>query len=239
MSNWVTITTPPVPRPDRNAVADWTVAHLLELVFNGGLSPGDLLTELDLTERLGVSRSPVRYALQELEHSGLVDVDPVNGRRTLRVFGEGDIAESYDIRCDLEAMAARYAARSRDEAALQRVSEAFDAMVAALREPLDVWLPIDFAFHAAIAAASGTHRLPYMLGSVLVQHQAFLRRMDRGGVDPSTREQRLDTLPKHERIVTAIRAHDPDGSDAAVRRLLVERRDLMLDRFLAMGLGTV
>ena len=230
----------PTPlRPDRNAVADWTLAHLHEMVFNGQLAPGDVLTEMDLTERLSVSRSPVRDALKELEHSGLVDVDPVNGRRVLRALGAHDIAESYDLRIELEALAARYAARVVNELALQHLTERYDAMVGALLEPLDVWLPIDFAFHAAIAAASGAHRLPHTLAGVWLQHQAFLRRMDRGGVDPSTREQRLETLPKHERILTAIRARDEAGSDEAVRLLLGGRRDIMLAKFREMGFGTV
>ena len=51
-------------RPDRNALGDWTLAQVHELVFNGGLAPGDVLTEVDLSERLGVSRSPVRDALK-------------------------------------------------------------------------------------------------------------------------------------------------------------------------------
>ena len=45
-------------RPDRSAVADWTLAQLHEMVFNGQLAPGGDLTEMDLTARLGVSRSP-------------------------------------------------------------------------------------------------------------------------------------------------------------------------------------
>ena len=230
----------PTPlRPDRNAVADWTLAQLHELVFNGELAPGDVLTEMDLTERLGVSRSPVRDALKELEHSGLVDVDPVNGRRILRAFGEDDILESYDLRTELEALAARYAARAATEAALQHLTARYDAMVGALLEPLDVWLPIDFAFHAGIAAASGTHRLPHLLAGVWIQQQAFLRRMDRGGVDPSTREQRLETLPQHERILAAIRARDEAGSDETVRAFIRARRDSMLGKFRAQGFGPV
>lgn len=227
------------PRPDRSAIADWTLDRLHELVFSGELTPGDVLTEMDLTKRLGVSRSPVRDALKELEHSGLVDVDPVNGRRILRAFGAEDIKEGYDLRVELEVLASRYAARRGDEAALQRLDESYDAMVAAILEPIDVWLPIDFAFHAAIAAASGAHRLPHVLANVWVQQQAFLRRMHRGGVDPSTREQRLETLPRHERILKAIHAGDEEASAQAVREFLETRREIMLAKFLEKGFGKV
>lgn len=226
-------------RPDRSAVADWTLARLHEMVFDGQLAPGDVLTETDLTATLGVSRSPVRDALKELEHSGLINVDRVNGRRILRAFGADDIAESYDVRLELESLAARYAAQRASDAAFRGLSTAYEDMVGALEASLDVWLAVDFAFHASIAAASGGHRLPRMLAGIWLQQQAFLRRMHRGGVDPSTREQRLETLPKHEQILAAIRAQDVAASDAAVRHLVRGRREIMLAKFLEMGFGAI
>lgn len=226
-------------RPDRNALGDWTLTQVHELVFGGGLAPGDVLTEVDLSERLGVSRSPVRDALKDLEATGIVDVDPVNGRRTLRAFTFEDIEESYSLRCELEALAARYAARQADDETIQVLSDRYDAMVGALLVPYDEWLDADFAFHAALAAASGTRRLPHILNSVWLQHMAFLRRMDRGGVDESTPERRRGVLPYHERILAAVRSHDPKAADAAVRGFLDPRRAEVLDRFRVAGLGTI
>ena len=226
-------------RPDRNALGDWTLAQVHELVFNGGLVPGDVLTEVDLAERLGVSRSPVRDALKALEAAGIVDVDPVNGRRTLRAFTYQDVEESYSLRCELEALAARHAARDADAKAIRVLADCYEAMVGAVLRPYDEWLDIDFAFHAALAAASGTRRLPHILGGVWLQHIAFLRRMDRAGVDPSTSEKRLADLRKHERMVTAVRSHDPAAADEAVRALLDPRRAEVLERFRIGGLGTV
>lgn len=226
-------------RPDRSALGDWTLAQVHELVFNGGLAPGDVLTEVDLADRLGVSRSPVRDALKALEDTGIVDVDPVNGRRILRAFTYEDIEESYSLRCELEALAARYAAREADDEAIRVLAESYEAMSGAILRPYDEWLDIDFAFHAALAAASGTRRLPHILSGVWLQHKAFLRRMDRSGVDQGTRELRAEVLPKHERMLVAVRNHDPVAADAAVRDLLDPRRAGVLESFRVGGLGTV
>jgi len=224
-------------RPDRSAVADWTLSQIHELIFNGQLAPGDVLTEIELTQRLGVSRSPVRDALKELENIGLVDVDAVNGRRVLRAFSARDVLESYDLRIELESMAARYAAQYATDLVLSTLVARYEALVNAFLAPVDTWLPIDFEFHAAIAAASGAHRLPHILSGVLIQHQAFLRRLDRSGVDTSSREQRLETLATHEPILKAIQSRDVRASDQAMRDFLVGRRDVIHGKYLEMGLG--
>jgi hypothetical protein len=72
-------------RPDRSAVADWTLAQLHEMVFNGQLAPGGDLTEMDLTARLGVSRSPG-------QEDGRGDV----------VVGDGDVEDEEHDQDDRE-----------------------------------------------------------------------------------------------------------------------------------------
>jgi DNA-binding GntR family transcriptional regulator len=227
-------------RPDRSAVADWTLTKLHEMIFNGELQPGDVLTELDLTKRLGVSRSPVRDALRELEYSGLIDVDEVNGRRSLRAFGEDDIAESYDLRTELEALVARWAARSATPGQLDTIRLAFDRMKEVVTtEALDITLPVDFAFHRSIAVASGRPRPLHILAGVWIQHQALIRRMDRIGADPTTPEQRKQSVDDHERMCEAITSRDEAASEAAVRQHLQNRRTILMARFHERGLGSL
>jgi DNA-binding GntR family transcriptional regulator len=209
------------------------------MIFNGQLMPGDGLKELDLTERLGVSRSPVRDALKELERQGLVDVDEINGRRVLRALGERDIAETYDVRIELEALAARYAARDASEVAKRHLADRLEVLRSSLSEPTEAWLPLDFAFHAAVAAASERHQLPQLLSTLWIQIQAFLRRMDRVGAYPDDRQTRLAGLREHEALAAAILAGDPAGADAAVRAHLEGRRDALILRFHGTGMGSV
>jgi len=209
------------------------------MIFNGQLLPGDALKELDLTERLGVSRSPVRDALKELERQGLVDVDEVNGRRVLRALNERDIAETYDIRIELEALAARYAARDASEESRRRLMDRLGALRASLSVPTEAWLPLDFAFHEAIAAAAGRHQLQPLLSRLWIQIQAFLRRMDRIGAYPDDRQTRLSGIAEHEALAAAILARDPAAADAAVRAHLETHRDALISLFHGTGMTHV
>lgn len=226
-------------RPDRRAVSDWTLDQLNEMVFNGELRAGDVLSEVDLTKRLNVSRSPVREALKELENAGLLDVDAVNGRRVLRPFVVDDVAELYDIRTELEAFAARYAARAPDQAFIKELERRLEAMHAAVREPVQIWLPTDFAFHSMISLGSGARRAPHLLAGLWIQHQALLRRMALVGSYPSTYEERVVVLEQHRLILVAISHRDPARADAALRDHLQHNRQKVLQALHERGASGV
>lgn len=225
----------PIRRPDRRAVTDWTLGRLHEMVFNGELKPGDVLSEIELTERLQVSRSPVRDALKELEHSGLLDVDDINGRRVLRRFMVADVAELYDIRRELEALAAGYAARNPTPEFVAELTERMANMESAVYAPVESWLPLDFAFHELISAGSEARRVPRILAGIWVQHQALLRRMALVGSYPSTPAERLDVIEDHRRILLAISEANPASADSALRRHLDRRRSIVMTALEARG----
>lgn len=226
-------------RPDRRAVSDWTLDRLNEMVFSGELKPGDVLSEVDLTQRLRVSRSPVREALKELENAGLLDVDAVNGRRVLRPFVVDDVAELYDIRTELEAFAARYAARAPDHAFIEELERRLEAMHAAVRAPVETWLPTDFAFHSMISLGSGARRAPHLLAGLWIQHQALLRRMALVGSYPSTYGERRIVLEEHRLILVAISQSDPAQADAALRAHLQHSREKVLKALRERGASGV
>lgn len=225
-------------RPDRRAVADWTLERLHELIFEGELRVGEPLSEVELCARLGVSRSPIRDALKELEHAGLLEVDDVNGRRTLRAFGLDDVAESYDVRVALECLAAQNAAKQQP-LSIARIASSLSFMQAGLEQPLDAWLTLDFAFHREVARASGARRIPYLLSGIWIQHHAFLRRLDRVGLYPSTASGREAVMLEHKAIADAIAAGDGGGAVSAVRNHLRRRRDAVLRDLRGAGHATL
>lgn len=85
------------------------VASLRDLVLSGRLAPGERIVELVFAPRLGVSRTPLRWALAELEREGLVERMPRRGYR-VRAFTMEDVAGAIDVRGTLEGMAARLVA---------------------------------------------------------------------------------------------------------------------------------
>jgi len=99
-------------RPLRQQIAD----VLQGAILNGELKPGEPLVETDIAARLGVSRAPVREALQLLANSGLVETVPYRGT-TVRSLSARDIEEIYSMRTVLEVFALRRA-MARDAGAL-------------------------------------------------------------------------------------------------------------------------
>lgn len=104
--------TPPVSAsPDELASSQtaMTLARLRELVLSGELRAGARIAELGLVERLGVSRTPIRAALQRLEHEGILEALP-NGGYRVRQFDICDIEDAIELRGAMEGLASRLAA---------------------------------------------------------------------------------------------------------------------------------
>src|SRR5215218_10502661 len=88
---------------------DRALLQLREMLLEGEFKPGERLAELQLVERLGVSRTPVRLALASLEHEGLVQALD-GGGYVVREFTRRDIDDAIELRGVLEGTAARLAA---------------------------------------------------------------------------------------------------------------------------------
>jgi DNA-binding GntR family transcriptional regulator len=136
---------------NRNPGVDMT-AHLIasELrtdLVEGTLRPGAELSQVELAKRFGVSRIPVRDALQILAGEGLVDIHPVRGARAIELSPK-EIREIYDLRVLLECDCLRHAANTLTAADLDDIER--------IRRKSDIdattpdWKTADWAFHRAI-----------------------------------------------------------------------------------------
>ncbi|MDZ7907162.1 MAG: GntR family transcriptional regulator [Gemmobacter sp.] len=95
--------------------------RLLEDIRAGSLPPGTRLRETELAERLGISRTPVREAIRQLEADGLVIHLPRQGA-TVRSLDYAEVIELYEMRAVLEGTAARLAARAASEVELSELA---------------------------------------------------------------------------------------------------------------------
>src|SRR4051812_29761299 len=106
---------------------------LRELILEGELRPGERVAEIPLSERIGVSRTPLRLALARLEHEGLLN-SLSSGGFVVRRFTRGEIADAIELRGVLEGTAARFAAeRLRDGAEVEALAACADAMEGLVR----------------------------------------------------------------------------------------------------------
>ncbi len=179
--------------------------------------PGHRALEQEVALELGMSRTPVREALLQLQNEGLVEVIPRHGVRVLPV-SPTDMREIYEILTALECMAAELLARRKpgdDE--LQPLIAATDAMDTALKiDDLDAWARADESFHAQLLELAGNRQLQATVFNYWDRaHRArmFSLRLRPAPVN-STRE--------HMQLVERLRAGDPEGA-AAVNRAHRER----------------
>ncbi len=161
---------------------------LRDLLVEGKLRPGERVSELQMVERLGVSRTPVRMALVRLEEEGLLEAIP-SGGFSVRAFSEREVFEAIEIRGALEGLGARLAAeRGAGPADLCPLVECLDEIDAAvLRDRTQIanvsrYVELNARFHALLvglaqspALARQLERacaLPFASPSALVQVQS-------------------------------------------------------------------
>ncbi len=131
---------------------------LREAIVSGELKPGEALIETEIAAQLGVSRAPLREALQSLSREGLVEALPYRGT-IVRNLSRADIEELYSFRALLESFALRRIIEIGDPAHVALLRGYFDAMLdAAKRDDMRAVNDSDRGFHDALIELSG-HRL--------------------------------------------------------------------------------
>jgi len=144
---------------------------LRELVYSGEFGPGDRLPEVELAERLGVSRTPLRMALQTLAHEGLLE--PLAGRGfVVRAFSRADVTDAIELRGVLEGTAARFAAERLESAEeltpLETLASTLDHVVRniAEEEELGAYVELNNAFHDGLVELARSPHLARLLANV-------------------------------------------------------------------------
>ena len=224
-------------RPNRRAVADWTLEVLLSRIFSGELKPGDQLSEEDLSAEIGVSRSPVREALRRLEADGLVQVSAGNGKREVATFGIDGIREIYDMRAALEGLAAMAAAEvitPKQIAQLVNLQQKMEKAAAGHRKGQQRDLSYDFEFHQLACRIAERPRLERMLSGLWVQTRALIRQLGLMGVYPDDSEVK-DAHRDHHRLIRAFEQRDPQAARQAVEDHMRGRRDRLIAELARRG----
>jgi DNA-binding GntR family transcriptional regulator len=182
---------------------------ILEAIEAGTYKPGDRLVESELAERLGVSRTPVREALQRLETQAMLTRD---GRSLIVAsLDHNQLAELYTVRTELEGLAARLAARHATEEELRVLRAMVDDDMALLGGDPRALSRANKRFHKQIHLASHNR--------FLVQQLDLVHRSMALMATTSFAAEGRDAagLAEHDAIVRAIEARDGDAAHAALR----------------------
>ncbi|HEX7834280.1 MAG TPA: GntR family transcriptional regulator [Pseudolysinimonas sp.] len=184
--------------------SDLAYQRLRDDILSWRLAPGTALSEIDLAERLGVSRTPLRAALARLALEGLVDTSRGRTGIVPDVSAES-VAELFELREALETQAARLAARRRDPAVFDALARDFAGAGELLTASgIDAYYQVIAAFDRAIDDALGNPSFRAALDGVRT-HLVRARRM---AADNPARL--LRAAEEHRLICEAVR----DGDEA-------------------------
>lgn len=218
---------------------------LRELVIRGELEPGERVSELQMVERLGVSRTPVRMALVRLEEEGLLEAIP-SGGFAVKAFSESEVWEAIEIRGTLEGLAARWAAeRGVSRSSLQNAADCLDVIDDVIRrDALEVdlsrYVELNARFHGILLELAGSQALvrqiervsalPFASPSALVPAQSRA---------PESRHILTVAQDQHRCVLAAIEQREGGRAEAIMRehariahrnleRALANQRDMDL-----------
>ncbi|WP_296420303.1 GntR family transcriptional regulator [Pseudooctadecabacter sp.] len=181
---------------------------ILEAIDTGTYKPGSRLVESELAERFGVSRTPIREALQRLETQSLLTRD---GRSLIVAsLDHSQLSELYVVRGSLEGLAARLAARHATPEELAVLRDMLEADRKLTHDP-EAMSRANRRFHKQIHLASHNRFLVQQL-DLVHRSMALL-----ASTSIAVQGRPADTLEEHERIVSAIEAGDGDAADKALR----------------------
>jgi len=202
-------------------------------ILDGSLPPGSQLNEVGLATSFGVSRGPVREALQRLIQEGLLRSEPHRGV-FVPVMSAEDIDDIYLARAALETAAVR---RITGTARSARAAKALAPVVRAMRkaEQAGDWAAVaerDLDFHSAMVAAAGSPRLERMFTTVISETRLCLSLLT-GAYDA-----RDDLVDEHVRITELLSDDDTEGALAALQKHFDDAVDTLKRRMGDADAGT-
>ncbi len=208
-------------RVPRN-LTDLAYNSIREHIVRGRLDESSRLTEDFLCRQLGISKSPIREALNRLESEGLIRIEPRRGA-FLRTFSIKEIDDMYDLRDVLERHAVRTARVT------PKLLQELGRIVKRMREYLEAnekarYIDEDVGFHKLLASATGNEKLRMVLENL--QSQIWLSRRKTYDLSSST------ACDFHEAIIGALEAEDRDRAEQLMGKHIQTVRTKLLE-FLA------
>ena len=201
------------PAPAHRSRADEVYEQLKRDIAEFNLVPGDRFTENELSERLGVSRTPVRQALFRLQQEGYVEVLFRSGWRVLP-FDFEIFEQLYDLRMVLETTAAQRICADGERVDRELLQQLIAIWLVPVAERSADMLQVsqwDEAFHCSLVAAAGNAEMARVHRDV-TDRIRIIRRLD------FTKQARIDaTYDEHAKILKAIQRKRGDQATLLLR----------------------
>lgn len=195
---------------------------LRQAILRGELKPGERLMEIALSNRLGVSRTPVREAIRMLEKEGLVLMMPRKGAQVAQIT-EKDLREVLEVRVGLEELAVRFACERITEEELQELESATEEFRKALGgKDLQLMAEADVRFHDVIYRATHNQRLIQIINNI--REQMYRYRIEY----LKDQEGSNGLIIEHEAICEAIREKNVTEAVKLIREHIFKQQESIL-----------
>lgn len=193
-------------------------------ILRGDLAPGESLSENQLAEQFGISRTPIREALQTLAREGFLEVVPARGWFVTRL-SVYDLQELFHLREALEGMAARLAAQRATEEDIAELERSVDEAEQFQPGEWEKFALAGTEYHRKIIAVAGSKRLGQFMDALSAQIVLM-----RASVAQAVADRREEVRAEHLAVVSAIKHRDPDMAERRARAHVRSSYEALLQR---------
>ncbi len=200
-----------------------------DAILKGSLKPGERVSEPELAERFGISRTPIREAFRQLESEGYLQVIPRKGA-VVASLSERDIEEFYAIKIILEGFAAKMAAEKLSMKDIEKL-ESINQRLEQIAKDGDVknFFRVHNEFHEVFIKAAGNERLYEMINQLVMKFKRLrLASLSQPG--------RMEiSVEEHRNMIQAFKDHDGDKADSLVRHAATIGADVLIQSMSQSG----
>ncbi|WP_442678676.1 GntR family transcriptional regulator [Sphingomonas sp. ASY06-1R] len=211
------------PRPAAGpTLVEWAYDHLLEMLMTVQIAPGERIAIDTVARQLGISQTPIREALSQLEAEKLVSKMPNVGYRASPRMSREEVQDLYALRLLIEPYAAARAAEKMDDqtlVTLQEIDEGMRGVAEGNDRDFARFAEADAKLHRLIATGSGNRLIAETIERLHAHLQIFRSLYSTNAPEEAAAE--------HQRIIEALMAHDPAAAEDAVREHLKRSQERM------------
>lgn len=197
-------------------------------IVNGQIRQGTRIMEPELAERFGISRTPIREAIRQLESEGLISVIPRKGA-IVAFISPQDVSNFYELKMILEGHAARLAAKNlteNDLTKMETVNRQIEA--ASVKKNPGRVLDLHNEFHEIFLRACGNDKLHAIVQSLDMQFQPYR-------LIPAMPGRVKGSIRQHTEIIEAFRRKDAARAEELVRKDALYGKNLLLRKLAKVG----